>query len=228
MDQDHEDIPLHSPRPVSEEKEEQEEIESENIGSEFSTLLADASRRIGMLCAEQDDWELMEGDAEAPLLCFTHRRVPCRYRIAGHLKAEATTIIAHLKDMPKGAVLKASEIIKSFSDNVEEQTHVICMPAPFTSHCFTVAGFQHCVYMNDSNRYLYIFVSDDTRSAATLSCLLGVWIHELEKGCGCEVEVVFEWTHLHSSSWTWLSDRWIEMRWLNPSNLIQWTQWFST
>lgn len=187
-------------------------------------LLASASQRVASLCAAGDEWELMENGAEELLLCFRFRDDDLhRYRIAGRLDASAALIIAHLKDMPQGEILLETECVKTFGENVDRLRHRIHLPGLWMGEQI-VEGLQQCVYMQDSNRYLYVFVSEQS---ADLSVLLGVWIRELDNNDGCEVEVVFEWRHQSPGLRTWASDVLLENVWLTAENLVGWAQLFS-
>jgi hypothetical protein len=229
-----ESIPLHSPRPLPatvptplppppppEEKEE-EETESPLV------LLTAASKRIAALCAASAKWEIME-TADPLLLCFSYRDRPRRYRIAGRLLTNAATLVAHLKDMPTGTVLLSTEHVRSYGENIERLRHQVHLPGPPLANLkVQIEGVQQCIFMEDSNCYLYVFVTEGKALplGGGVSFLLGVRIHELDDDAGCEVEVVFEWEHLAPTLGTWASDRWLETFWLNSKNLCDWAQLF--
>lgn len=221
-----ESIPLHSPRPptavlATPKEKEEEEIESPLV------LLTAASKRIAALCAASAEWEIME-TTDPLLLCFNYRDRPRRYRVAGRLLTSAATLVARLKDMPTGTVLLSTEHVRSFGENIERLRHQVHLPGPPLANLkVQIEGVQQCIHMEDSNCYLYVFVTEPPKGKdGGISFLLGVRIHELDDEAGCEVEVVFEWEHLAPTLGTWASDRWLETLWLNSKNLCDWAQFF--
>lgn len=233
LEQENESIPLYSPRTLPPpslppqpstiiEKEEDEKPEK------MTGVLAEASHRIGALCNSGTDWQLMESEeSSAAILCFVSRSTPRRYRLAGLLQANAATIVAWLKDHPRGIFLKEIEQLKASADNVQRQRFLVHLPGPLGGRDVEVIGYQHCVFMEDTNRYLYTLVSESNPMEDSISFLLGVWIHELDSGQACEIEAVFEWQHVKPTLWTWVSDGWLETIWMIPENLAEWAQFYA-
>lgn len=226
---DGEEIPLYSPRPealVSPETKVSGQVSG--AGKVSRDALASASQRVAKLCAAGDEWEIMENDNDdtTAMLCFSNRDRPCCYRIAGRLGATAAHLIANLKDnTPKGTLLLETEHLKTFGENVERIKHHVRLPGPWMG-THDVEGLQQCIFMEDSNRYLYVFVTDDDEPPP-LRFLLGVWIRELDQDTGSEVEAVFEWQHTSPGLRTAVSDLLLENVWITAENLVEWAQYFT-
>lgn len=216
VDSAEEAIPLYSPR--------KEEPPPPIAAAPLMTgILASASQRVASLCGAGDEWEIMENNNGGALLCFAFRDEPHRYRVAGHLEANAALLIVNLKECPKGAILLETEHVKTFGENVDRLRHSIRLPGPW-SNPIVMEGLQQCVFMEDSQRFLYIFVTEES---SPISFLLGAWIRELDEDAGCEVEVVFEWSHRSPGLRTWASDILLENVWLTAENLVVWARLFS-
>lgn len=183
-------------------------------------ILASASQRVASLCGARDEWEIMENSGA--LLCFTFRDEPRRYRVAGRLDTNAALLIANLKECPKGSILLETEHLKTFGENVDRIRHSVRLPGPW-SNPVAMEGLQQCVFMEDSQRFLYVFVTEES---SLISFLLGAWIRELDEDAGCEVEVVFEWSHQSPGLRTWASDVLLENVWLTAENLVGWARLF--
>jgi hypothetical protein len=215
---DDDEIPLHSPR--HEPLPLQPPVPPTTM---MTGALVSASHRVAELCAASNEWEIMENEALEQLLCFRFRDVPHRYRIAGRLGANAALIIANLKNISKGSVLLETQHVKTFGENVERLRHCVRLPGPWMGDRY-VEGLQQCIYMEDSNRYLYVFVTEESEVAF----LLGVWIRELDgDGAGSEVEAVFEWHHTSPGLRTWASDFVLENVWMTAENLVEWAHYFT-
>lgn len=208
-------IPLYSPR-----KEPPPPATTPPASPPMTGILASASQRVASLCGAGDEWEIMENSGA--LLCFTFRDEPHRYRVAGHLEANAALLISNLKECPKGSILLETEHVKTFGENVDRLRHSVRLPGPW-SNVVAVEGLQQCVFMEDSQRFLYVFVTEES---SPISFLLGAWIRELDGDAGCEVEVVFEWRHPSPGLRTWASDVLLENAWLTAENLVGWARLF--
>lgn len=228
-DDEAESIPLYTPRTTEETPPPPlEEKEEETATLPIVEVLKEASTRVTVFCRAGPDWELMENEEEASgsLLCFRYQNRSGLYRVAGRLAATANTIVANLNQIPCGSVLLSTQHVKTFGENIAIVQHTVRLPPSSSrSQPMVLKGVKQCVFMEDSNSYLYVFA---TMPAEDVSVLFGVRVRELDHDQGSEVEAILEWKHAKPGLSTWLSDRWLETFWMTAENLVEWAQFFAT
>lgn len=231
-DDEAESIPLHTPRTTTEAPPPSpslDEKEEETATLPIVEVLKEASTRVTCFCRAGPDWELMENEEESlsgSLLCFRYQNRSGLYRVAGRLAAPANTIVANLNQIPCGSVLLSTQHVKTFGENIAIVQHTVRLPPSGISRSqpLVLKGVKQCVFMEDSNSYLYVFA---TMPAEDVSVLFGVRVRELDHDQGSEVEVILEWKHAKPGLSTWLSDRWLETFWMTAENLVEWAQFFA-
>jgi hypothetical protein len=224
-----ESIPLYTPRTTTTEAPQPLEEKEEMATLPIVEVLKEASTRVTCFCRAGPDWELMENEEESlsgSLLCFRYQNRSGLYRVAGHLAATANTIVANLNQIPCGSVLLSTQHVKTFGENIAIVQHTVRLPPSSSrSQPLVLKGVKQCVFMEDSNSYLYVFATMPTEG---VSVLFGVRVCELDHDQGSEVEAILEWKHAKPGLSTWLSDRWLETFWMTAENLVEWAQFFAT